>query len=78
MDTVMPVRNGFSTTEKIRKLEDERKYDRTFICGFGRILDGREEQNAKSSGMDHFIRMPAEGSEILSIVAKSGCKLFKN
>jgi CheY-like chemotaxis protein len=34
MDLIMPVKNGYEASEKIRSLEAENMFPKTFICAF--------------------------------------------
>eukprot|EP00361_Fabrea_salina_P007727 CAMPEP_0202437804 /NCGR_PEP_ID=MMETSP1345-20130828/31022_1 /ASSEMBLY_ACC=CAM_ASM_000843 /TAXON_ID=342563 /ORGANISM="Fabrea Fabrea salina" /LENGTH=350 /DNA_ID=CAMNT_0049051735 /DNA_START=601 /DNA_END=1653 /DNA_ORIENTATION=+ len=66
MDIMMPRLDGLKATKRIRQIEKDKNYPRTFICG----LSGDENAASKceEAGMDHFILKPVTDDSIQSFL----------
>lgn len=70
MDVSMPVMNGLSATEEIRRIEEEHSLERTpIIASTAHVLE-QERIKCIESGMDDFITKPIRQNVLIEILQK--------
>lgn len=71
LDCEMPVLNGWETTEKLRKLENEEKTRKNLVI-IGTSSHGEADVKEKcvSSGMDDFISKPCTADDLASLISE--------
>lgn len=71
MDLIMPIMNGFEATKKIREMELEYNYKRTFICGLSSDASSGIEEKCKKSGMDIYMQKPIGSVGLNELISKT-------
>lgn len=65
MDCQMPILDGYSATEKIRKLKSEKRPTVVALTGNSSAED---KKRAKDAGMDLFLEKPVSSETILNVI----------
>ena len=75
MDCEMPVLDGYSATQQIRKREQEAHINPTPIVALTAHIEATHRQMATDSGMNHFISKPLTVNKIRDVFEFTGIEL---
>ena len=75
MDCMMPIMDGFQATKEIRKIEKEKKTEKTalkpvFICALTANAGEDDKKKCLESGMDDFISKPIKREAIAELIER--------
>ena len=68
MDLEMPMMNGYEATKKIRSIEKEKKYPKTYICGLSAYTDKNTEKMCLDCGMNNYTSKPLNMESMLKLI----------
>ena len=77
MDLIMPILDGYSATLRIREIESENNYTKTFICGLSSDSSQGVEAKCKKSGMDIYKQKPVGAVGLNELITKIHSKSKK-
>jgi len=70
MDLIMPILDGHNATQRIREIESENNYKKTFICGLSSDSSKGVEAKCKKSGMDIYKQKPVGAVGINELISQ--------